>query len=515
MCLQNSSVRPWDSWNWSGDRIVPTPIVRASRSIPGRDKRYDIDIREFLTTTHNAVVNRALRRLVEDLPVDEQSFFRSHAPGSFDFRADKVAGFVGRLRYLSKANVTGRCPDAWLFPDETLAQGGGDCEDLAILLGALLMAAGISGYCVRVALGRLHISLPDEKIQEHDHCWVMYQDEAGVWEILEPLKAMATSPAKKAARRTAVLAPVTEYVPHYVFNADHLWLIDSSQTDATREFSKYCSNRRFWKKFDPGFAASVHADIFDKALGDLVSDTAISKMKRKSLWLDVNILTYDPRDHCDNGYVMEGWARANDHLAAFQKDNTDWASLGAAAHTIGDLYAHSSYMHFAALQNAAAGNGAAAPFQPGAGLVTSPAYTGAALDPSLAPFDLTSGQFSTNPNLWNDTRENGAAVWKGRVISGRYAQKYDPQATFWEGFTGIPAALTTAADFRSRGALPHHNEIAVDEQSMSNRHKLYRASSRGPDDRQAYANQFRWRVNTAIQHIRKAFLDNWQGAKKT
>jgi hypothetical protein len=25
----------------------------------------------------------------------------------------------------------------------------------------------------------------------------------------------------------------------------------------------------------------------------------------------------------------------------------------------------------------------------------------------------------------------------------------------------------------------------------------------------AYANQFRWRVNTAIQHIQKALLDNY------
>jgi hypothetical protein len=32
----------------------------------------------------------------------------------------------------------------------------------------------------------------------------------------------------------------------------------------------------------------------------------------------------------------------------------------------------------------------------------------------------------------------------------------------------------------------------------------------GPEDRQAYANQFRWRFNTAIHHIRQAFLDNSQ-----
>jgi hypothetical protein len=31
----------------------------------------------------------------------------------------------------------------------------------------------------------------------------------------------------------------------------------------------------------------------------------------------------------------------------------------------------------------------------------------------------------------------------------------------------------------------------------------------GRGDRQAFANQFRWRKNTAIQHIQKALLDNY------
>ena len=155
MCLQSSSVARWHSWNWSGDEIVHSPIVPASRTIPGKKKRYPIDIREFLTTTNNAVVHQSLDELIKSLPASEQSLFRSHSKGSFDFRADKVAQYVGQLRYLPNANVVQRCPDAWLFPDETLAQRGGDCEDLALLLAALLMAAGISSYCVRVALGHL------------------------------------------------------------------------------------------------------------------------------------------------------------------------------------------------------------------------------------------------------------------------------------------------------------------------------------------------------------------------
>ena len=86
MCLQTSWVKPWDSWNWSGDEIIHQPIIRASRLIPSEKKRYDIDIREFLTTRDNAVLAQALGELVAGLPVSEQALFRSHAAGSLDFR---------------------------------------------------------------------------------------------------------------------------------------------------------------------------------------------------------------------------------------------------------------------------------------------------------------------------------------------------------------------------------------------------------------------------------------------
>jgi hypothetical protein len=252
--------------------------------------------------------------------------------------------------------------------------------------------------------------------------------------------------------------------------------------------------RSFWDKFDPSFAASVHNTIFDEALGDLVPANAISTMKRQSLWLDANIATYDPLDHFDNGYIDQSWQKANERLAAFKSDPSAWASFGAAAHSIGDFYAHSSYLQFAPIQPA----GSATPYDPGMTLDPEPAYT----DP---PLSLTSGLFSVNTSLWDGTQAEAADHWAGQFISGRYAQKYDPKATFWEGFTSIPISLASAADFKFRGSLPHHDEIAVDAETMKDRHKLYSANSSGPDDRHAYANQFLWRKNTAVQHIRQAY----------
>lgn len=494
MCLQTSAVKPWDSWNWSGDEIIHRPIIRASRLIPSKKKRYDIDIREFLTTRDNAVVAQALGELVAGLPAQDQALFRSHAARSFDFRADKVVQFVSKLGYRKSANKAGRCPDAWLFPDETLAQKYGDCEDLAFLLAALLLASGISPYCVRVALGALQVSLPKGRIQAHGHCWVMYQNEGAAWEILEPLCLNASGKAKAAKQSGLKLAPATEYIPHYVFNSDHLWYVNSRQFRPVAELNDYVKGRSFWDKFDPSFAASVHNTIFDEALGDIVSADAISTMKRQSTWMDANIATYDPRDHFDNGYIDQSWQGVNERLAAFKSDPSDWASFGAAAHSIGDFYAHSSYLHFAPIEN----DNSAMPYEPGMSLDPEPAYT----DP---PLSLTSGLFSVNPNLWDGTQEAAADHWAGQLISGRYAQKYDPKATFWEGLTSIPISLASAADFKFRGSLPHHDEIAVDADTMKDRHKLYSSSSSGPDDRQAYANQFLWRKTTAIRHIRQAY----------
>ncbi len=80
--------------------------------------------------------------------------------------------------------------------------------------------------------------------------------------------------------------------------------------------------------------------------------------------------------------------------------------------------------------------------------------------------------------------------------------------------TSVPFSLSRAADYKVRGLLPHHNEIAVDSEIPGKEHRLYRtAPNPAPDDRSAFRNQFRWRVNTAIAHIRQAFDENWHGSQ--
>jgi hypothetical protein len=51
-----------------------------------------------------------------------------------------------------------------------------------------------------------------------------------------------------------------------------------------------------------------------------------------------------------------------------------------------------------------------------------------------------------------------------------------------------------------RGSLPHHNEIAVDEDQGSN--ILY--------DKGKFAAQYQLRKDAAVRHIRQAFVENWK-----
>jgi hypothetical protein len=120
----------------------------------------------------------------------------------------------------------------------------------------------------------------------------MYQNESRIWEILEPTILVDHKALAPAAQAATVEPYPTEYVPHYVFNADHLWLIRSAQVDPRQRFDEYCTSRQdFWNKFDPRFAAAVHETIFDAALGGRVSQDAMAAIKRKSLRLDANIAT--------------------------------------------------------------------------------------------------------------------------------------------------------------------------------------------------------------------------------
>jgi hypothetical protein len=220
MCFAPSNLTNLSRWNWDGDVIIHQPIVPSGRKVVGvRSRRsYDIDVREYLTSSRNAVMERVLHR---DIPRylrhegGSVARFEARQQCSFDYRAAVITSFVAD----TIAYQAGKGRDPWQFPDETLALKAGDCEDRAFLIASLLLASGVSPFNIRVAFGQM---LVDNK--PYDHMWVVYKNERGHWTLIEPLrlcKALADEHVP-VPRPFGQRAPEVEYVPRFLFNDRHL-----------------------------------------------------------------------------------------------------------------------------------------------------------------------------------------------------------------------------------------------------------------------------------------------------
>jgi hypothetical protein len=468
MCMQSTSVRPYQKWRWAGDEIVVDPIIPAARKVPGTKKtRYEIDIREYLAMDGNAVMRKELGKMVKSLNERDREMFLERKTGSFDFRARTILAYMSGLTYIGSK----RKADEWFFPEETLANGGGDCEDLAFVLAALLIESGISPYCVRVALGRFADHGRDRG-DAWDHAWVVYFTEGGVWEILEPLAFVSLGEESVRSGKCGVVSgkahPVgdVEYIPFFVFNRHHLWRIRSGNRIAAGEFREYIDNR-FWSGFDPSFAAEAHDHIFDEALKEMPPDE-IRQVKRTSLFIDVNVLDYDPRDHFDFAYIDESWQRIQENL-----EKKDLESFGRAAHTIADFYAHSMYAHFAA--------------PPPSEVDRIDLYDPA--EPNIPSSELTYDFEGFDMPGCNKTAAEAAAMWRGKLVSGQW----------WRWFTTFPDDLEKRRrDLAKRRCLPDHDNVAVDGLHAGSSHRLY-------TDPEIHRRQFVLRRNAAIEHIRKEY----------
>lgn len=407
MCFANSRVNGLRRWNWDGERIIHDSIVPSSRPVVMQQTGwYDIDVREFLVSKDNAIMRRTLegdiRKFIEKLEGASWELFRSREPGSFDLRAYVITESVSKkVEYRLTEGL-----DPWQFPDETLKLRSGDCEDRALLIASMLLASGISSFNVRVALGKFRAWF-GKKHEDIDYVWVMYKNEAGKWQVIEP--AARVSHAKKTGKKGGKWGKMpdsAEYIPFFIFNDVHLWTM---QSHALYEGKNAVRLKRDWSKLDPSFAGWVHKSILNEALTpDVCPDWVLASLPQ-------------PPDY-----------------------GTD------------------------------------------------------------SDFDIASGKFTTNKALWKGSHAEAAALWKGKLISGRYAQKNDAK-NIVEAITSIPASLMAGKSFSLRGALPHHNEIAVDEDEGSN--VLY--------DNTKFAAQYKLRKDAAVRHIRQAFVENQVGQHKS
>ncbi len=146
MCLQTSSIRPYQKWNWNGSEIVFDTSIPVSRKIIREQKtitKFPVDIREFITIENNAVIKNVINKIISVLPDDEKVRFYKNARGNFDFRVRKCQEYLKNIRYSDAKSSY----DEWQFPEETLVLKSGDCDDIAFMLASLIFSCGISDYC--------------------------------------------------------------------------------------------------------------------------------------------------------------------------------------------------------------------------------------------------------------------------------------------------------------------------------------------------------------------------------
>jgi transglutaminase-like putative cysteine protease len=197
---------------WEGSRILRRTVIPSKRRVLGReDVLIPTDLRQWISPADSGEIKAVIAKL--QLPEDK-------IKGSFDRRARAAWKYVVENIEYAPDRDAQRGLDFWQFPAETIALGAGDCEDCAFLLASLLLASGISPYCVRAVLG----VVIDEHRSSVAHAWPIYKDESGQWRVLE--STLGKLPADwPLADRMADAKAAPRYVPDICFNPHHVWRI--------------------------------------------------------------------------------------------------------------------------------------------------------------------------------------------------------------------------------------------------------------------------------------------------
>ena len=199
-------------YDWSGSRILRQTVIPSKRRVIGsEDVLIPTDLREWITPSDSQEIKGVIASL--PLPSDKSS-------GSFDKRARLIWQYVVRHIEYRPDEIAQRKQDFWQFPAETLALEKGDCEDCAFLLASLLLASGISPFCVRVVFG----ILIRKDGSSTGHTWPIYKDERGLWCVLE--STLDTLPNKwPLADDLAKPNSLPQYLPDICLNQHHVWTV--------------------------------------------------------------------------------------------------------------------------------------------------------------------------------------------------------------------------------------------------------------------------------------------------
>lgn len=181
-------------------------IFFCGRKLPGTNKQIAVDPKIFVTPTCG-IIKKCLKERIK-LSEDHDS------------NALLLQKFVvDRIKYMRDINTAG-CPEFWQFPFETIQAGYGDCEDMAILLATLMLAAGIPDFRVRVTTGL--VTVDPKTAATGGHAYVTYLSEERTQWI--PLDTCYLEDSKVPMAKKKLLNENKNYKNVlFSFNNKHCW----------------------------------------------------------------------------------------------------------------------------------------------------------------------------------------------------------------------------------------------------------------------------------------------------
>jgi len=144
------------------------PIIYSGRALRGKKDRINVDVKNFISTN-----DEILNEIVKKYKLQKSN------PDDTAWEVQKWVVKFLTYKYDDDLNQT---PEFWQFPFETLQSQHGDCEDGAILITSLCVAAGVPTWRTKVAAGYVQAS---PTAPQGGHAYNIYLASDGDWRVCD------------------------------------------------------------------------------------------------------------------------------------------------------------------------------------------------------------------------------------------------------------------------------------------------------------------------------------------